>query len=97
METIEVKEEQLQSMLRALPLDEREEARYRITRAELDGIMSIGLWTGDEPPDMSDLVGMREALPSEVTSWVFEGHEYVIDTIPVWLHNYKSSNTQGTE
>lgn len=56
-------EEHIEKILSHLPEQEREEARYRITRANLDGVEHIGLWdhidpdTGDFAVNVDDLVG----------------------------------------
>jgi hypothetical protein len=47
-----------ESILAELPLAQREEAAKRYDWAVYNGWEHIGLWTGNEPADASDLVGV---------------------------------------
>lgn len=56
-------EDDIKSIVRSLPEDQREEAAYRIQKAHLDGVTHIGLWDHINPEtdqmevDITDLVG----------------------------------------
>jgi len=50
-------EDWIERIVAHLPEHQREEARYRIVQAHMDGVTDIGLWTGEEPADISDLTG----------------------------------------
>jgi hypothetical protein len=52
-----MKPDQIERLVASLPKDQQEEATHRVNRAIMDGVEDIGLWTGDEPPDITDLVG----------------------------------------
>lgn len=58
-------EETIKRIVSHLPEDQREEASYRIQRAHLDGVTDIGLCTGEEEPDISDLAGNCPRLRAE--------------------------------
>ena len=87
-------EERILRIINKLPASQRSEARYRIEKAHLNGVTDIGLWTGEEPADISDLVGNVKRKPETFTSR--EGVEIVIDTTLINLSRY-SSYTEGTE
>lgn len=73
MEITKMTDEQIEDIVKYLPEEQREEARYRIRRAHLDGVTDIGLCTGDEPPDISDLAGN---CPRKLAEYLARGDEW---------------------
>ena len=67
-------EHDIEALVKYLPESQRDEARYRIQKAHLDGIEDIGLWTNPgETADISDLTGncprRREELRASGDEW----------------------------
>lgn len=81
-------EEYFQRLAHHLPETQREEAIYRMTKAALDGVEDIGLWTGDEPADISDLVGNCPKRREELAQENPEAKYFASGLVP--LSKYKS-------